>query len=95
MIKANMGRITIQGPAVEIRADLSGIISALTDDDIGFSRDDIMASVEMGMKTEDEVKEMAEKAVADFLKNIFHHNNDDTDDEPDVDRDGAGGNEGR
>lgn len=95
MIKADKGRITIKGLAVEIRADLSGIISALMDDDMGFSRDDIMASVEMGMKTEDEVKEMAEKAVADILKNIFHHNNDDTDDEPDVDRDGAGGNEGR
>ena len=90
MIKVDKGRVTIKGSVIEISTDLSCIISSLMEDDIGFSRDDIMESVEIGMKTEDEVREMAEKVVADILKNIFHHNNDDTDDEPDVDRDGPG-----
>lgn len=90
MINVDKGRIKIKGSAVEIRTDLACIINSLMEDDIGFSRDDIMASVEIGMMTEDEVKEMTEKTVADIRKNIFHHNNDDTDDEPDVGRDGPG-----
>ena len=45
-----------------------------------FSKDEIMESVDLGMKPDKEIEEMAKDVIFDILKEIFHRNRENEDD---------------
>lgn len=70
MIKVCDGNIEIKGHKVEIMTDVSTIVNELVIEGKVLSEDEISECVELGLLSEDEAREKAERAVENISKNF-------------------------
>ena len=80
MIKVKDGNVEVEGTRTQIKSDLACIVKGLMLGEGNFSKDEIMESVELGMKPDKEIEEMAKDVIFDILKEIFHRNRENEDD---------------
>lgn len=70
MIIACGGNIEIKGNRIEIMADVSSIVHTLVIEGKMLSEDEIFKCVELGLLSEDEAREKAERAIESINKSI-------------------------
>ena len=77
MIKAKEGKVEVKGFTDELLADVGVIIHSLVDafveNDIPRDEavEEIRRAVELGFKTEEEIREDAKKKLGEFLKKMY------------------------
>lgn len=75
MIRVENGRMEARGSVPELCSDLSTVVSGLNDliaEGIGTegSHEMIMKAVELGLKSEDEIRAEAQKVIDDFMDSL-------------------------
>lgn len=70
MIKSDKGRVEIKETKSGIAADLACIVKALMDEEVGFTKEEILEIVELASKDDEDLAKEAADVLADALKTL-------------------------